>query len=463
MKLFFRIVPLIVIPIIIFAIAYQLTFAYILSDTILDSTIMEAKGIIDITAGELENPVYFLDVDEITSVIENVESAEWIISAVVLDSQGMVITDGTNENPNVGKIPEDRFTLDAIASNEIMYTVNGDILHVAAPIIITERLGTVHMDFSLEDYQTIVQDSGDSIITITLSIALLSAMFAFFFSRNITTQIQKMKKLSHNIAEGDFESKIEESNIEEIEQLGNDLKVMAQRLENTKDDLVKSERLSSIGELSARLAHDLRNPLSVIKNSVYVLENHMGDKKDEKITKYMSVLREEVDRMSHQINEVLGFVKTRPMQIEPFQVQQLLKDALPGIIPKNVTIQLPENDVTIHGDKEQLLIVFRNIIQNSIQAIGEKEGKITLRIDEDDNYFLIDFEDNGPGIPTNILDRIFEPLYTTKQEGTGLGLVTCKTVVEQHGGNIKVTNNPDGGVTFTIMIPKNGHKSRTDL
>ena len=247
MKLFFKLVPLIVIPIIVFALAYHLTFAYILSETILDSTIMEAEGIIEIAARDLQNPVYFLDVDEITSIIKNMEATSFVVSVIILDSTGMVITDGTNENPNVGKIPEDDFTLKAIASDERTHYVHDHVLRVSSPIIITDRLGTILVDFTLGDYENIVRDSQDIIITITLVVALVSSSIAFFFSRNISIQIKNVQTLSHNIAEGNFDHKIKTSDIEEIKNLGDDLKVMTQRLENTKNELVKSERLSSIG------------------------------------------------------------------------------------------------------------------------------------------------------------------------------------------------------------------------
>ncbi|MDX1532988.1 MAG: HAMP domain-containing sensor histidine kinase, partial [Nitrosopumilaceae archaeon] len=110
--------------------------------------------------------------------------------------------------------------------------------------------------------------------------------------------------------------------------------------------------------------------------------------------------------------------------------------------------------IKINGDKELLLIVLRNLIQNAIQAIGTKNGKIFIDFSEDEDWSIVKIVDDGPGIPEKIMNDIFEPLYTTKQEGTGLGLVTCKTVVEQHGGVIEVENNPDVGVTFTVKIPK---------
>ena len=224
-------------------------------------------------------------------------------------------------------------------------------------------------------------------------------------------------------------------------------------LEEDAVEEIKTQKLSSIGELSSRLAHDLRNPLSVIKNSVFVLEHNI-ETKDEKTLQYLEMLKQEVERMNHQINEVLGFIKTREIKISQVLVTDLFKDSIPEILPKNISIKISGKDTFVNVDKELMLVALRNLIQNSIQAIDKKEGVITLTSEENDEFSIINVKDNGQGIPIEILDRIFEPLYTTKQEGTGLGLVSCKTIIEQHGGTIAVKNNLDSGVTFTIKIPK---------
>ena len=454
MKILYKIVPIILVPIIIFAVTYHLTFIYVLSDTILDSTLTEAEGIGKIAAGELENPVYFLNVEEISRVIDNVEKTGWVLSIVVLDEEGVVITDGTNENPSIGKIPEDLFTANAITSDNSIHIIDENILRMSFPIVITERIGTMIIDFSLEDYKTIIRDSEDIIITITLVVAVIAATVAFRFSNEISGQIKKIQKYSHKIADGEKYPQIENLDIDELKNLGNDLKVMEKKIEATKKEIIKSERLSSIGELSSRLAHDLRNPLSVIKNSIYVLEHHIEDVKDEMLKKYFGVLKEETERINHQINEVLGFIKTRDLQITSINSSELVEKCIPEMIPKNIEISHSEKTIKINGDKELLLIVLRNLIQNAIQAIGTKNGKISIDFSEDKDWSIVKIIDDGPGIPEKIMNDIFEPLYTTKQEGTGLGLVTCKTVVEQHGGVIEVTNNPENGVTFTVKIPK---------
>ncbi|MFZ9006600.1 MAG: ATP-binding protein, partial [Nitrosopumilaceae archaeon] len=120
-------------------------------------------------------------------------------------------------------------------------------------------------------------------------------------------------------------------------------------------------------------------------------------------------------------------------------------------IPKNIKIDSPQKDLSFFGDPFQLQIAFKNILSNSIQAIGAKTGKITIRSKEDSNHLFIEFEDSGPGFVGLKNNEIFELLKTTKQTGTGLGLVSCKQIIENHKGSISVRENP---TTFIIKIPK---------
>jgi len=119
-------------------------------------------------------------------------------------------------------------------------------------------------------------------------------------------------------------------------------------------------------------------------------------------------------------------------------------------IPDNIKIKLPKSDITIKADKIKLQILFLNLIKNSVDSI-EGKGQIDFQIEEDSEKTLITIRDSGDGIPLEDIDKIFEPLFTTKQKGTGLGLASCKHIVESHGGTISVTSPP---TIFTIILPK---------
>jgi PAS domain S-box-containing protein len=216
----------------------------------------------------------------------------------------------------------------------------------------------------------------------------------------------------------------------------------------------KMKRLSVIGELTARIAHDLRNPLSVIKNTVSVMRLQ-NPNLDEKIITHLARLERATTRISHQVNEVLDFVNPTLLQLDNNLMSTVLNSTMDRIvIPDTVRITLPQNDVTVFCDAEKIEIVLANLITNAIQAM-HNNGEVNIRITEEKKQIIIEVEDVGPGIPLDILPQIFDPLFTTRQIGTGLGLVSCKSIVEKHGGTIEVKTELGKGTTFVIMLPKN--------
>ncbi|MEM4241512.1 MAG: ATP-binding protein [Candidatus Nitrosotenuis sp.] len=215
--------------------------------------------------------------------------------------------------------------------------------------------------------------------------------------------------------------------------------------------LIESEKLAAIGNLSSRLAHDLKNPLSALKVITELLKVATKDQSDPTFQSKLEAANAAIFRMTHQIDNVLDFVKEADMQIEPTSIYEILRLAMNKIPEKSdVILDIQQNDMTLKCDKQKMAVVFSNIMLNSIQAMNNG-GKITIRFYQTPKDTIIDFEDTGPGIPQNIIHKIFDPLFTTKQQGTGLGLATCKNIIQHHGGNITVSNNP---TKFTVTIPR---------
>ena len=217
--------------------------------------------------------------------------------------------------------------------------------------------------------------------------------------------------------------------------------------------LLKAERLSAIGELSGRLAHDLRNPLSVMKMSTDLIKKNTNDSKvsDDVTQKRLDLIRKSIDRISHQVDDVLDYVRTSPLQLTKCSVRETIFNLIDRIpIPDDIQIDIDKFDMNIVCDPEKMEAVFINILMNSIQAMPDG-GTLTVKLRSIDDNIVIDFIDTGNGISEESIEKIFEPLFTTKQKGTGLGLASCKNIVEQHHGKIYVKNNP---TTFSIQLPK---------
>lgn len=210
---------------------------------------------------------------------------------------------------------------------------------------------------------------------------------------------------------------------------------------------LKLEKLAAIGELSSRLAHDMRNPLNNINMSIQLLKRNSQDSDKKKF----DTIENSLSRITHQINDVMDFVRTREPSKSIWNLNTILKDSIDKIgIPEKIKIEFPKGDFIIWCDKEQMEIVFINMLLNSVESI-KNEGWIKIDVKESSKETLIQLSDSGSGIPEEYLEKIFDPLVTLKERGTGLGLASCKNIIESHGGKISAKNNP---TTFSIILPK---------
>jgi signal transduction histidine kinase len=226
---------------------------------------------------------------------------------------------------------------------------------------------------------------------------------------------------------------------------------LAKQVDEKTQDLIKAEKFTVIGELAARLAHDLRNPLSVIKNTMDIMRAKPNMRIEEKLQHFGRFDRA-IQRMTHQIDDVLNFVKRSELMLQQTSLLSIVDGAIGNtMIPPDVVISKPYTDVPINCDSRKIEAVFSNLITNAIQAMEDK-GEIKMRITDLSYSVQIEFEDTGPGIPSEIQPKVFDPLFTTKQTGTGLGLSICKNIVEQHGGTLTVKSPP---TIFTVRLPKN--------
>ena len=221
--------------------------------------------------------------------------------------------------------------------------------------------------------------------------------------------------------------------------------------EKTKQ-LINSERFAAIGELSGRLAHELRTPLTVIKGSVGVLKLRKGKEMDNFVMERLELMEESIFRMNHQVEKVLNYVQKAPISIKQESLKKIIEKAVSLLRANpNISIRTPKNDIILRCDAVKMETIMGNIVLNAIQEIGKEAGQIIIEIKDIADSAIISIQDSGTGIEDNVKEKIFEPLFSTKQDGTGLGLSSVKNIVEQHNGKIEFKNNP---TTFTITLPK---------
>ena len=270
--------------------------------------------------------------------------------------------------------------------------------------------------------------------------------------------VNKVKELKKSKTESEELNDRLQDTVAHLEELQAQLEQQNEELEykvkEKTEQVLKSERLATIGELSARIAHDLRNPLSILKNTVEVMRIELEPTAKESTVKNFARLERAISRISYQVEDVLDYLRPANLCVAEHSLLHILQDSIDRIdIPDNITIKIPKNDHSILCDNEKIETIFVNLVSNSIQTIGDNEGIITIDFTKSDTSTIIKVSDNGPGIPENLIGKIFDPLFTTRQIGTGLGLPSCKNIAERHGGNMSVSSKENQGATFTITIP----------
>lgn len=234
-----------------------------------------------------------------------------------------------------------------------------------------------------------------------------------------------------------------------------DLNKTSKALKEAQEELIQKERLAILGHFSGSISHELRNPLGVIDSSVYYLEAKLkGD--DEKVQQHLVRIKSSVDNATSIIQSMLGLTRmTKPVMNRNDLVSIVAESLHDSKIPERIKItqNFPNQDIVVNVEREQCRIAFKNIIKNGIDAM-DGGGELALMIRKTkDHQAEVSFVDTGYGVATENLDKIFQPLFTTKARGIGFGLSVAKMIIENHGGTIKVESEQGKGSTFTINLP----------
>lgn len=224
--------------------------------------------------------------------------------------------------------------------------------------------------------------------------------------------------------------------------------------EDSEDRLRRHERLSTIGQIAASIGHDLRNPLSVIQSSMYLLRKRAGD--DARTGRHLDRIDVQVDICESIIRNLLELARNQPPRKEMINFERLWNQVIQCLyVPEHVTLQLSvESGLQFEADAGLLRQALTNLISNSIEAQRDKPGTIWTMVKTESSEVIIEVADEGPGFDADTIARAFEPLVTTRKSGTGLGLALVKGVTERHGGRVEAQNRPDGGAVVRIRLPR---------
>ncbi len=258
----------------------------------------------------------------------------------------------------------------------------------------------------------------------------------------------------------------EEALKEYSERLEEMVKERTQELESAQEELVRREKLSVLGQLTAMVSHELRNPLGVIGTSAFYLKSNLKDS-DEKIQKHLGRIDEQVNLCDSIVDDLLEYTRGRRSEMVETDLNLWLKEVLDQItIPDQVSLarELSPGLPMVPFDRDKLQRVVINLVNNAVQAaidwhdrfkqedeLYQPQVKVATSMVEDG--VCIEVEDNGIGMDEETAGQAFEPLFTTKARGTGLGLAIVQKVVKEHGGTVSIESEPDRGTKAIVEIP----------
>ncbi len=335
--------------------------------------------------------------------------------------------------------------------------------------VIYRRLGTPEDDryavlslmVSTEDISLAKRRFAITVGLVAVSGILLVAVVGSVIARSITAPLKQLVEVTERIAAGDLKAEATVKTSDEIGALASSFNQMTSELKRSRDKLVQSEKLAAVGQIAAGIAHEIRNPLTSIKMIVQLLRKRLQE--DETGRESVQAILDEINRLEVVINGLLDFARPMELALRPVDVTDVIDNVLQFMqadlrhrkieLVKDMDESLPK----VMLDADRMKQVFMNVILNSMQAMPEG-GRLAIkcRYDDEDGKVQVEISDTGIGMSQEILARVFEPFFSTRSGGTGLGLANVKKIMDQHGGSIHIESAEGEGTNVIISMEQTG-------
>ena len=437
---------------------------------------------------------------------------EDVIYSIIYDVNGIPLTSETIANEYVARYinstPIEAKLIQDLGKNMLQKDTNvisnvGEVMDIIVPIISTDYspqiktdnsakkqniIGAVRVGITLDRINYQIEKMTKSITLITLIVVFVGIFISFFLVKIIVQPIRELMLGTKKIAAGNLGYRVPLNSNDEFRELANSFNSMAadmeihirelnkekkellslkiafeqrsQELEETLEkvqsiqkDLIKSEKFATIGRLASSVAHELRNPLAAIKNISYFLSK-MGTFSDPKSKQMVGMLSAEVLRANKIITDLLDYSRTKKLNKLSIDIVSFVNKVIPAVtLPDNIkiTTNLEQFDVVLDPDKITQVLI--NLITNARDAMPPEGGEINISATKKEKVCYINVKDNACGMSEETLSHLFEPLFTTKLKGIGLGLPIVKEIIDAHQGKIIVTSKKNVGTTFKIELP----------
>jgi signal transduction histidine kinase len=328
---------------------------------------------------------------------------------------------------------------------------------------------------SMERFYRVIDQAGNSRLLAIGLLGLLQVILISSFTRRITQPITGLSQAAQRVTAGDLDFHIVTGGPREISTLGktfNEMVAELQRSRDLEDQLKHAERSALLGRLASGIAHEIRNPLNFINLSIDHLQASFPPKEEAHRASYnhiLTTIKDELARLNRLVTDFLSYGRPAKLKLRELDARVLVEEVRDLVHTKaeeqGVKIGIEQSgpgETKIHADPEQIKTCFSNLMINAVQAMPGG-GELNVRMRPVNAHLEIEFADTGSGILPENLTQIFEPYFSTKETGVGLGLPLTQKIIEEHGGQIAVTSLVGAGTTFLVTLPRDPNLPATVL
>jgi signal transduction histidine kinase len=460
MKLWIKIVLLNIVIVVTLGILIGMAIREVVINSLRAELTRQGESIAKNLSSRIADPVLIDDFYNAQEAIEDVRGAEHDIEYVfVTNKDGHLFAHTFKDGHPPDLMRWNPLAADSLLSVQLLDTEKGFIRDIGMKIF-GGMNPELHIGIKEERITQTLNRLRNIVITLTIVVTLIGSVLSCSLSRFITKPLYRLVDFTHSLSRGEFGKKIESSSKDEIgdlaatfNNLSHELKLYRERMEESYKQMLRTEKLTALGRLSAGLAHEIRNPLTSIKVLFQTFKDNPALTKED-----MRVVLSAVEQMDDLLTRFLRFAKSDEFNLMDVYVNSLIKQVinLASFQIKNQSIgvslglaKLPP----VKADRAMIQQALLNLILNAVEAMPEG-GTLTVSSRSENGSIIVDVKDTGNGISEGIKDKIFDPFFTTKDEGTGLGLSIVYNVVNLHNGEVGFESNGKGTI-FTIRIPVN--------
>lgn len=325
-----------------------------------------------------------------------------------------------------------------------------------------EHIGKVRIDFSTYGIDNLMAEITRQFIWFSCGLAILAGIIFYFLSRSIVVEVTRLADTARQVGQGNLSLRARPGSLPETRDLGLAFNAMLDSLARSREalaranaEMMRQNALAEMGKFSSMIAHEVKNPLSIIKSSLDVLKKDPSEPTSATMIAYME---DEIKRLNRLIEDFLAFARPVSPSFRPVDLNAMLKEIVARFEMQKsgssieVQAQIPSVPCYANADPDLLTRALGNILKNACEANGEK-GVVRMTTSCEESTWAVEIEDEGEGIAPQHFDQIFEPFFTTRSKGSGLGLAFASQVIESHGGTITAENRMEGGARFRVEIP----------